>query len=54
MFSFIKNYAASINNVDIFPDLALFLFLFVFVGMVVLALKADKKYIHEIEQLPLQ
>ncbi len=53
MFSFIKNYAATINSIDIYPKVALFLFLAVFVGMIVLALKADKKYIQEIEHLPL-
>ncbi len=53
MFSFLKNYAATINSVDLYPKIGLFLFLFVFVGMVAIALAADKKYISEIEQLPL-
>ena len=53
MFSFFKNYAATINSVDIYPKVALFLFLFVFVAMIFIALKADKDYIREIEHLPL-
>jgi cytochrome c oxidase cbb3-type subunit 4 len=53
MFSFIKQYAQSINGVDLYPKVALALFLTVFIAMVVFALKADKNYIHELEQLPL-
>ncbi|HLP50267.1 MAG TPA: hypothetical protein VK154_05245 [Chitinophagales bacterium] len=53
MFSFLKNYAATINSVDVYPKIALFLFLTVFIGMILIALKADKNYIREIEQLPL-
>ncbi len=54
MFSFFRNYAAGIDSVDVFPKVALFIFVFVFVAMILIALKADKKYISEIEQLPLQ
>jgi uncharacterized membrane protein len=54
MFSFIRNYAATIDSVDVFPKVALFIFVSVFVAMILIALKADKKYISEIEQLPLQ
>ena len=54
MFSFIQNYAASINSVDIYPNIALFLFFSLFMGMILIALTADKKYISEIEKLPLQ
>ncbi len=53
MFSFIKNYAATINSVDIYPRIALVIFLTVFVAMIVIALRADKEYIKEIEHLPL-
>ena len=54
MFSFFRNYAATIDSVDVYPKVALFIFVFVFVGMIFIALKADKNYIKEIEQLPLQ
>lgn len=53
MFSFLKNYAATIHSVDIYAQISLVLFLTVFVGMMLIALKADKNYIREIEQLPL-
>ncbi|MFN8311006.1 MAG: CcoQ/FixQ family Cbb3-type cytochrome c oxidase assembly chaperone [Chitinophagales bacterium] len=53
MFSFFKNYAATMSNVEIYPKIALFLFLTVFIWMIVIAVRADKRYISEIEQLPL-
>lgn len=53
MFSFIKQYAQSMSGVEIYPKISLVLFLAVFAGMVWFALKADKNYIHELEQLPL-
>jgi cbb3-type cytochrome oxidase subunit 3 len=53
MFSFIKKYAESIQGVDVYPKIALSFFLLVFVGMVWFALRADKKYIAELENLPL-
>ncbi len=53
MFSFIKKYAADISGIDIYPNIALFLFLVVFLAMILIALKADKKYIEEVEHLPL-
>jgi cytochrome c oxidase cbb3-type subunit 4 len=53
MFSFIKKYAETINGVDAYPKIGLFLFVVVFVGMVWFALKADKSYIAELEQLPI-
>lgn len=53
MFSFIKKYAESMSGIDIYPNIALFLFVSVFIAMVIFAIKADKNYIHELEQLPL-
>lgn len=53
MFSFIKKYAESMSGIDVYPNIALALFLVVFIGMVIFALKANKNYIHELEQLPL-
>ncbi|MBP6731150.1 MAG: CcoQ/FixQ family Cbb3-type cytochrome c oxidase assembly chaperone [Chitinophagales bacterium] len=53
MFSFIKKYAAGIHSVDIYANIAMLLFLIVFVGMIAIALKADKAYISHIEHLPL-
>ncbi|MFN8299062.1 MAG: CcoQ/FixQ family Cbb3-type cytochrome c oxidase assembly chaperone [Chitinophagales bacterium] len=53
MFSFIKKYAASLNGVEVYPKIGIVLFLLVFAGMLWFALKADKNYIHELEQIPL-
>jgi cytochrome c oxidase cbb3-type subunit 3 len=53
MFSFFRRYAETIDGVNVYPKVALFLFLLVFVGMILVALKADKKYIDEIGRLPL-
>ena len=53
MFSFIRKYAESIQGIEVYPKIGLFLFLIVFISMVVFALKADKGYIAELEQLPM-
>ncbi|MDW8274473.1 MAG: CcoQ/FixQ family Cbb3-type cytochrome c oxidase assembly chaperone [Chitinophagales bacterium] len=53
MFSFIKKYAAGITGIDIFPDIALVIFVLVFVAMMWFAFRADKKYISELEKIPL-
>lgn len=53
MFSFIKKYAESMNGVEVYPKIALVLFGIVFIGMVWFALKADKNYIRELEQMPI-
>lgn len=52
MFSFIKKYAAGIVGVDIFPDIALAIFVAVFAAMLWFALRAEKQYIKELEQIP--
>lgn len=53
MFSFIKKYAATLSGVDVYPKIGIVLFLLVFAAMLWFALKADKNYIHELEQIPL-
>ncbi len=53
MFSFIKKYAATLSGIDVYPKIGIVLFLLVFAGMLWFALKADKNYIHELEQIPL-
>jgi len=53
MFSFIKKYAESMNGVDVYPKIAMFIFLVVFVAMLLIVWKADKKYIDELEHMPL-
>lgn len=53
MFSFIRKYAEGISGADIYPNIGIVLFMLVFAGMIWFAIKADKGYIHELEQLPL-
>ena len=53
MFSFIKKYSEGITGADIFGDVGLVLFLIVFIGAVIFALKANKSYISELAELPL-
>jgi len=53
MFSFIRKYAESMTGADIYPNIGIVLFMIVFFGMVWFALRADKEYIHELEQIPL-
>ena len=53
MFSFIKKYSESMNGVDVYPKIAMFIFLVVFVAMLLIVWKADKKYIDELEHMPL-
>ncbi|MBX2902253.1 MAG: CcoQ/FixQ family Cbb3-type cytochrome c oxidase assembly chaperone [Chitinophagales bacterium] len=53
MFSFIKKYATGISGIDIFPDISLVIFVLVFAAMLWFALRADKKYIKELEEIPL-
>jgi cbb3-type cytochrome oxidase subunit 3 len=53
MFSFIKKYATGISGIELYPKIALTIFVIVFIGMIWFALRADKNYINELEQLPL-
>lgn len=41
------------TGADIYPNIGIVLFMIVFFGMVWFALRADKEYIHELEQIPL-
>lgn len=43
----------SISGVEVFPIISLFLFIIVFLGIVYWAVRADKKYIKKMEELPL-
>lgn len=52
MFSFIKKYATGITNIDIYPDISLVIFVTIFAAMIWFALKADRKYLQELENLP--
>lgn len=54
MFSFIRKYAESVSGIEIYPKIAIFCFLVVFIGMIWFALRADKKYIEELENIPFE
>lgn len=48
-----RHYLETISGIDIYPMVSLFIFLTFFVGMAIWALKANKKYIDEVKNLPL-
>ncbi|MBK7148693.1 MAG: cbb3-type cytochrome c oxidase subunit 3 [Bacteroidetes bacterium] len=52
MFSFVKKYTESLGGAEFYGDAALLVFVIVFAGMLWMALRADKNYIHELEQIP--
>lgn len=54
MFSFIKKYATGISGIDIFPDIALAIFMAVFIAMLWFAIRANKNYIKEVENIPFE
>ncbi|MGE5519382.1 MAG: CcoQ/FixQ family Cbb3-type cytochrome c oxidase assembly chaperone [Candidatus Dadabacteria bacterium] len=53
MFKFIKNYAATIKNVDIYPIFSLLLFFIFFVAVLYFVQKMNKKQVSELSNLPL-
>lgn len=50
----LSNYLSGIEGVAIYPVIGLFVFLSLFVFIVIRTIKADKKYIHKMENLPLE
>jgi cytochrome c oxidase cbb3-type subunit 4 len=54
MFKFIKQYAESINGVNIYPLVSLFIFFLFFVVLLWYVKKMDKNKIREISRIPLQ
>lgn len=54
MFKFIKQYAETISGIEIYPLISFFIFFIFFILLFVWVFKADKKYIHEMESLPLE
>jgi cytochrome c oxidase cbb3-type subunit 3 len=47
------NYLESITGIGIYPLISLMIFFIFFVLMFLFVMKADKKYIHHLKQLPL-
>ena len=53
MLKYIKNYAASIKDIDIYPVVSLTIFVLFFIAVIYFVKKMDKKRVDEIKQLPL-
>jgi cytochrome c oxidase cbb3-type subunit IV len=53
MFKFIKQYAETINNVDIYPMISLFIFFIFFTILLVLVKKMKKERVETLANLPL-
>lgn len=53
MFKFIKQYAESINNVDIYPVISLLIFFLFFVVLLIMVKRMKKDRVEILSQLPL-
>ncbi len=53
MFRFIKQYAETIDNAQIYPMISLFIFLVFFVLLLWYVVKMDKKNIKTLSEIPL-
>jgi membrane-associated HD superfamily phosphohydrolase len=54
MFKFIKQYAETINNVDIYPMISLLIFFIFFIVLLVLVKKMNKERVETLSNLPLE
>mgnify|MGYP001591036201 CR=1 FL=1 len=52
MFKFLKQYAETISNVNIYPMISLLIFLIFFVVLLVLVKKMRKERVEELSNLP--
>jgi len=53
MFKFIKQYAESIQGINIYPIISLFIFVLFFIAVLWYVKKMDKRKVDEIKNLPL-
>lgn len=53
MLKYIKGHMTSIDGIEIFPIISLIIFVAFFVGVIWYLVKADKKKINELKQMPL-
>ena len=53
MFKFIKKYAETIDQIEIYPIISLLIFFLFFTGVLLFVLRIEKKEIIEIKNLPL-
>jgi cytochrome c oxidase cbb3-type subunit IV len=54
MFKFIKQYAETIKNVDVYPMISLFIFFIFFIVLLVLVKKMKKERVEALSNLPLE
>ncbi len=54
MFKFIKQYAETIDNAQIYPLFSLLIFFLFFVVLLVLVKKMDKKRVDELSHIPFE
>lgn len=52
MFKFIKQYAETIDNAQVYPMISLFIFFLFFVALLWYVIKMDKNNVHELAALP--
>ena len=53
MFKFIKQYAETINNAQVYPMISLFIFFIFFVVLIWFVVKMDKKNVTAFSEIPL-
>lgn len=53
MFKFIKKYAETIDQIEIYPIISLLIFFLFFTGVLLFVFRIEKKEIIEIKNLPL-
>ena len=53
MLKYIKNYAASIKDIDIYPIVSLAIFVLFFIAVIYYVKKMDKRHVDELKSLPL-
>ena len=49
-----KHYFEGIENIEIWPVMALIIFFLFFTGLLIYTFKIDKKYVKKMENLPLE
>ena len=54
MLKYIKNYASSIKDIEIYPIFSLLVFFIFFVAVLYYVQKMNRKHIEEVSALPLQ
>jgi cytochrome c oxidase cbb3-type subunit IV len=54
MLKFIKGHMAGLDNVELYPLIAMLLFISIFVGWTIYALRSNKAHINHMSELPLE